>query len=468
MNIERPTSNIERRTPAGVLYVAPEIDLGYLVRPRMEMLGADLDRIRVVSTVSPNRIPGDPQGPRPFSVATDLPLLDKAIADDPATALVVIDPLYWMSAGLATTGGRAWRRVLDELSQIAARRNVAIVIVMSLARRGPRRAIHRLAGGLEFAETAGAIWLVVEQRDRPGWRRFVPALNRCAPELPGATAFRIHERGLQWDPRPVSITAEEALAGDGPPAPAPERDTAIDWLTGLLAEGPVSFAEVMALSRRNGIAERTPRRAKSVVEVRTRRVGFGPGSQILWCLPGHDGDWIEDSAGHLVCGGRESPGAAAACSGQPPERSDGLSFDVGCSTFDVRRSATERADGSAMCRGVARPSDAHDEAEVFSPVTMNIERPTSNIEHRTAASTGASSGAEDSHTWPPSTHTWPTPAAPENTEKTEVCAIPGHAPRAPRFRASATDGAGTATPELSDGPSFDVGCSTFDVHRPSL
>ena len=65
-----------------------------------------------------------------------------------------------------------------------------------------------------------------------------------------------------------------------------ERNDAEAFLRELLANGePLSAADALTAARRNGVSERTLRRAKSRLHVRSKLVGFGRDGQWRWWLP---------------------------------------------------------------------------------------------------------------------------------------------------------------------------------------
>ena len=66
------------------------------------------------------------------------------------------------------------------------------------------------------------------------------------------------------------------------------RDLARELLENFLLEGPRTGKQVWKFARASKIAERTLRRAKEELEVRTVRAVFGERSATYWLLPGQD------------------------------------------------------------------------------------------------------------------------------------------------------------------------------------
>ena len=76
---------------------------------------------------------------------------------------------------------------------------------------------------------------------------------------------------------PIQFTAEQLLdAGYG--TSRSDLNDAIFVLYSLLGDGPMLASEAKAAAAEAGIADRTLRRAKAILQVASQRKGFGPGS----------------------------------------------------------------------------------------------------------------------------------------------------------------------------------------------
>ena len=92
-------------------------------------------------------------------------------------------------------------------------------------------------------------------------------------------------------PRRSWLGATQRRAADllgGPVRRARPRDLARELLENFLLEGPRTGKQVWKFARASKIAERTLRRAKEELEVRTVRAVFGERSATYWLLPGQD------------------------------------------------------------------------------------------------------------------------------------------------------------------------------------
>jgi hypothetical protein len=90
----------------------------------------------------------------------------------------------------------------------------------------------------------------------------------------------------RWEPEPVSMTANDALAADA--AGDSNRsaiDEAVEFLRDLLGEGSVPTREVKAEASSAGLTWATVRRAKDRIGITPRREGFGDDGVWVWELP---------------------------------------------------------------------------------------------------------------------------------------------------------------------------------------
>jgi putative DNA primase/helicase len=90
---------------------------------------------------------------------------------------------------------------------------------------------------------------------------------------------------VKWEPNPVTITANEALAADAASRSDKgfPREEAKDFLRQMLAEGDVVVNIVNAQAEALGMAEKTLKRARADLGVKATRVG-GLGKEGVWKL----------------------------------------------------------------------------------------------------------------------------------------------------------------------------------------
>jgi putative DNA primase/helicase len=300
---------VEGPQPAGdVLLLCGDSD-GWerALLPRLTEAGANLLRITRAGTVNSH----DPSisdrkrscTERRFAFPHDLVMLEYLIRVNPQTRLVVIDSLSAFCADR-----RAGCETLRQLDEIAARRNVAIVVTdrpTSRAARRPNESDRR-------ADTARAVFrVVVDLEDEtlhhlapvrmtlwtlPEWLpfRIVPgcAIPDCriadgaiadGAIADGAIADGAGRGVVAW-----GVAAEEVPESAVPPNPARERGAlrrmVKEWLRVMLMKSDMPCTTVVAEAQRCGYSEATLRRARAELGVRMYRDSAGPFSSGWWTL----------------------------------------------------------------------------------------------------------------------------------------------------------------------------------------
>jgi putative DNA primase/helicase len=170
----------EGHAPHGsALMVCPHADPDVLL-PRLKAAHADLARVQLIRDV-----PGS-KGPRPFDVATDLPLLDAGIRSIKDLRLIVIDGFMLPTRRAAAEQARA---ILKSLAALAENHAVSIILVMQPA--GRDRFSNKPASFHPLALEAARAAFMIEIDPADEKRRLLQQIkNEFAPDC-GMFAFRI-------------------------------------------------------------------------------------------------------------------------------------------------------------------------------------------------------------------------------------------------------------------------------------
>jgi putative DNA primase/helicase len=270
----------------GVVLLNCEDDLADTIRPRLDRMGADCTRITALAGVRTISGETGQMVERAFSLDRDVPRLEAAIRATPGCRLVIIDPITAYLGDADSHKNAEVRALLAPLGDLAARCGVAVVCVSHLNKGGGGAAIYRTMGSLAFVAAARAAWAVVKDRDDPaGNRRLVlPVKNNLGPDNTGL-AYRLIDGAVEWEPDPITMTADDALAssGDGTPGPEPARRThAVAWLRELLADGEMEVEEIRREAGHAGFAWRMLQRAAGELGVCRQRTAFG--GPLTWRL----------------------------------------------------------------------------------------------------------------------------------------------------------------------------------------
>jgi hypothetical protein len=270
----------------GVVLLTAEDGLGDTVRPRLEIHGADLDRIVALPYI------GEGDDRRPVTLPEDLGVIREAIRRVAAVA-TIIDPLMaFLGSKVDSHRDQDVRRVLAQLAALAEETGVAIIIVRHLNKTAVGNPLYRGGGSIGIIGAARAGFVVAKHPEHDNIKVLAPTkanLCRMAPSL----QFVLDEIGevvrVRWLGT-IELDAEMLLASKhrGPDRP---REEAEAFLGELLAKGPRPALEVFRQATIAGISRSTLKRAKAALRVRAEKVG-APGQkdqEWLWKLPGDVG-----------------------------------------------------------------------------------------------------------------------------------------------------------------------------------
>ena len=259
--------------PAGVVLLSAEDGLEDTIRPRLDAAGADTERIVALSMIGVGT-----RAERLVSLTQDLDAIEAAIGRVGA-ALVVIDPLMAFLTGKTDSHkDQDIRRALAPLAALAERTGAAVLIVRHLNKSVGGNALYRGGGSIGIIGAARAGLVVAPDPEDPE-RRILAAnkhnLSRAAPSL----VFRV-EAAPNGAARVAWEGTSRLSTGDVLKEPAdPDQKSALseakEFLLTELAEGPVAAELVRKVARAAGIKERTLKRAKRDLGVRSKKESDG-------------------------------------------------------------------------------------------------------------------------------------------------------------------------------------------------
>lgn len=270
-----------------VIFFSAEDDAEDTIRPRLEAAGADLGRVFILDAV----VEETGSRPRAFNLTTDLHRLGEMLSHLGEVALVVIDPITAYLGGTDSHKNADIRALLAPLGDLAAKHGAAVVCVSHLNKGGGGEALTRVTGSLAFVAASRAAFLIVRDKEDQHRRLFLPIKNNIGNDESGL-AFTVESYSLpegietsrvKWEDEPVTITADEAMAPQGDPEERSALDDAKEFLSTLLADGPVSSKHIKGDAEGAGHSWQTIRRAQKALGIEAHKAGMkGPW---LWQLP---------------------------------------------------------------------------------------------------------------------------------------------------------------------------------------
>lgn len=301
--ITRGASPLERRDPAparepaNVILMLREDALDDTVRPRLDMLGADCDRVLSLDGWT-REDDTKPLGERirngPVSML-DVDVIQQAV-EAWKPALIVVDPLQsFMPPDVDLHRANETRPVLDAFADLARDAGCSVLLLRHLAKSAAPRAMYRGLGSIDLTAAVRSEMMAGEDPD--GNKALVHVKSSLAPKGP-AIGYDFHPvNGLVWD-GVVERDAEDLVAPreakkklGGRPSKLP---AAVQFLRDELAEGRLKRAvDIIERAREAGFSERLLSDARKEIGVQHRPVRVGESTISMWSLeapPGEDED----------------------------------------------------------------------------------------------------------------------------------------------------------------------------------
>jgi hypothetical protein len=248
------------------------------VRSRLGKLGADLERIFLMQEQ-------DPAG-ETVRLPSQLGRLDAAL-DRSKARLVVMDPVVdFLDANVNLNNDRSIRRALTPLARLMEKRSCVPLMVRHLNKSRGQRALYRGSGAIGFVGACRTAWLAGRDPLDPGRCVLAQVKNNRAPLQP-SLAYRVVP-DLPGPPRLAWLgtspfSADQVVGGL---TRGWVRILARAFLSSLLRDGPLPAREVWERAQNQGLKERTLKRAKLDLGIRTQRGTYEGAALNYWLLPG--------------------------------------------------------------------------------------------------------------------------------------------------------------------------------------
>ena len=262
------------------LLLTAEDGLSDTIRPRLDVLGADVSRIHHLAILRA----GDKE--RAIQLA-DVPMIEQAMIETDAR-LLVVDPVSAYVGATDSHKDAPVRGLLAPLGAMLERRGAAGLAVMHLRKNANGPALHRTGGSIAFAAAARIVLAVAEDHERGGRRVFASVKQNLTADPP-PLEYSLGDGRFAWADGPVeNVDINVLLSGPVRHGERGEQTDAEQLLRELLSdesEWPMDAKTAKAAGEAHGIHERTLRRAASRMGIEIRRVGFGASGRWVWHRP---------------------------------------------------------------------------------------------------------------------------------------------------------------------------------------
>ena len=241
--------------PINVIYQTAEDGLADTIKPRLLSADADCSKVLVIDD-------------------RDTPLtmrdvrLEQAIVETNAK-LVVLDPIQgFLGADVDMHRANEIRPIMKHISVLAEKYKCAIILIGHMNKCSVGKSAYRGLGSIDFQAAARSVLIVGRIKDEPEIRVVCQTKSSLAPEAK-AVAFRLNEEtGFEWIGE-LDITADDLLSGT---VKGTKKQTAMDFLENLLADGQMAQTEITELAQQKGISDKTLRNAKDELKIKSKRV----------------------------------------------------------------------------------------------------------------------------------------------------------------------------------------------------
>ncbi len=258
---------------AGAVIVSAEDGAGDTIRPRFDAAGGDPAKVRLL---------GDEE---PFAIPEDVPRLERAVRLVGAT-LVIVDPIMaFLSGDVNSNRDQDVRGALTHLKRMAERTGAAVVLVRHLNKTPGGNPLYRGGGSIGIIGAARSGLVVGRHPDDEELRVLAGQKNNLSLP-PESLAYGI-ETAENGAARIVYRGVSEATAGQLLRVPVDEEEKsalseAREFLLSELKGHPVSANAVKRAAREADISERTLKRAKQALGVKSEKESDGSWT---WSLP---------------------------------------------------------------------------------------------------------------------------------------------------------------------------------------
>ncbi len=285
--------------PLTVLILSGEDDPSDTLVPRLIAAGANLERIVIANgTVIDN----ETGMAKPWTLPADVDVLGQLVRKHHVD-VAVLDPLgAFVSTTVDTHRDSAVRAMLLPLAQMARRERCAVLGIRHHRKGGAVDARDAGSGSVAFTAAARIEWVAGRDPQDPT-RRILAVSKTNIGKEPTSLAYRLVDAEGEWDTLRIAWDGTSALTANqlvGEPVSEEDRselEEAIDFLSEALADGPRAAKPIKRLADQAGIAERTLRRAKERLGVKTRKTSAGP-----WEWQLREGGQPQDEDGYVAGG----------------------------------------------------------------------------------------------------------------------------------------------------------------------
>lgn len=272
-----------------VLFFSAEDDPEDTINPRLTAVDSNKENVFIFSCVK------KAGKEKFFDLSTDMDLLHKSVEKEKDISLIIVDPVTAFLGDTDSHVNAEVRALLSELSKLASKNNLAVVVVSHFNKSIGGSPLHKITGSLGFVAAARAAYIVIKDDNDDTRRLFLPVKNNLAEDKSGY-AFKIEGCNVSdkidepiltsrivWEKEPVLTSAIEIMKEQKHRDASVENST-IKKLESILRRYPdgISTEDYVREARMIGISKRTVYRAEKDMFI--DKIGGGKNNTKKWIL----------------------------------------------------------------------------------------------------------------------------------------------------------------------------------------
>ena len=288
-----PDGSLPTETGSVIIW-SGEDGIADVLKPRLQVAGADLNKVHFIGGVSKN---GEQSS---FDPSKDIALLEKEIAKLGDVKLLIIDPIAYGVAGDSNKNGDV-RKGLQPIVELAASTGIAVLGITHLTKgTSGNLAQERITGSVAYAALARVIMVAAayQEPNLQATHLLCRVKSNIGPNN-GGIEYSILQESLKTNSSIIASNIKwgNFLEGNSQVLiakaeyQAPEKDSelsdAIKFLTDLLKDGSLPATEIEESYEAAGYTKATIRRAQKdlgIKAIKTQATGKQP-SFWQWSLP---------------------------------------------------------------------------------------------------------------------------------------------------------------------------------------
>ena len=257
----------------GTIFLSAEDPMDVAIKPRARANGADETQLYVLNQST-------------LSIEDGIGKVRRLLAEDKGIKLVVLDPITsYLGPKTDWLADPSVRIVLQPLVDLAAEKDLAVVIVGHYNKKQDSSLIHRMLGATAFAGLPRSILGIGHHQDDRE-RRFLFSVKMNYARRPEDLAFKIQpDKRLEFEDETVKDLDPEELVGSQKKGSTDANSFSAKWLRETLAAGSMDFAEIREAAKRDNLSIRTVQWAAGRIGVKQEPHGFGKEKTSTWSLP---------------------------------------------------------------------------------------------------------------------------------------------------------------------------------------